>query len=229
MDEAGRTIAELPGGPGLFITAALKTAAVDYQLVAGPGLALEILIKNGREFGRVPKKPARRLIDATKANNWTIVSTVLDEWQPTSLPAIPRLFMDVQGYVRDGDDFGTKKQWPIDKDLPGGCFCLKGTEEEMKYLPAAAVEQQKQKMLVVTKGAAGADIFFEGNYHQTAPEPVENLENTIGAGDTFLAYMVIAMQRGFSPFDAADFATKKTTDFLKSKILVTTPHKSGIK
>jgi fructokinase len=67
------------------------------------------------------------------------------------------------------------------------------------------------KLIVVTQGALGATAFF-GAQEIHVPSPAVTMRDTVGAGDTFMGAMLMAMQadgalgRSTSPFEPANIA-----------------------
>jgi hypothetical protein len=116
VDPTGRIISEQPGGPMAFIERALQVSDAPYDSFCGDVLDVQILITDSGEFGKVPVIPPSRNLSKLCVSRWTILSTILDEWAIDELPLPERLFVDLQGYVRDGHDFGRKHVWGIDPD-----------------------------------------------------------------------------------------------------------------
>lgn len=225
----GKEVQSFEGGPGLFISRALKSESIAFNFVHGPRLRAEIELVPGGEIGRVPPITERRYVADVGLTDWTIISTLLDEWGLKDMPVVPYLFIDVQGLVRDGRDFGKKKKWLVPAGLAENIYCLKGTAEEIGLLDREFISSQKNKLLIITHGAKGAEIFYRGSSRTIKAASVNGLKDTIGAGDTFFGFFVAALYKGKDPFSAAEDAVQKTRGFLLTKILVTNEHKDGIK
>jgi len=75
---------------------------------------------------------------------------------------------------------------------------LKVTEEELQYVPADGIEDQKNRILLVTKGKAGVTAFVQGEQMEFVPPRLVTSKNTIGAGDTFFATVVGSLVQGLS-------------------------------
>ena len=220
LDEQGKVISTSQGGPGLFIGNALLGEGVPFRLIEGDRLKVEILVTPRGEFGKIPTKPREMAIDADLLNGWAIISTVVGEWK---LPEEGRLsgclFVDLQGFVRDGTNFGGKKVWSLDDSIARQIFCIKGTAEETKYLPPSVLEDQKQRLLLITNGKNGVDMYFRGDHHHyQVKEEVVGLKNTIGAGDTLLGNFAAQLFKGNSPDQALQTAIGNTSIFLKQKL-----------
>ena len=214
LDEQGKVLAVQAGGPALFIESVLKATSTPYKINYGDRIDVGILLTPRGEFGRIQKAPKKQF--TLNGSEWGIVSTVLDEWQ-VSDPLPDKLFVDLQGYVRDGKDFGKKQTSKTIDRLAGRIFCLKGTKEEVSYLSKAALERQKQKLLLVTDGGQEVQLFYKGRSTFLPVSKINDLNDTIGAGDTFLAYFVASMFRGNTPLIATRYAIEQTSIFLSSK------------
>lgn len=218
-DSEGKEIRTAEGGPALFIGRALAAEGVEFKLHQGPKLRVEIVVRPEGEVGKIAPFKSALEIGADLLAPWTIVSTVLQEWRFAEGVALPQqLCVDIQGFVRDGDRFGGKRQWDIAPVLVDQIFCMKGTAEEFNYLPADIIERQKHRILLITNGAKGVDAFINGSHHSfPVKSPVLGLANTIGAGDTLLGYFAAGMYRGLPVEQAIEAAMSKTAVFLRVK------------
>ncbi|MGB0809997.1 MAG: carbohydrate kinase family protein, partial [Candidatus Puniceispirillaceae bacterium] len=45
--------------------------------------------------------------------------------------------------------------------------------------------------LVLTRGENGASLFHDGQWHDEPVAPMDELKDTVGAGDTFMATMLV--------------------------------------
>ncbi|OGL88966.1 hypothetical protein A3H75_02900 [Candidatus Uhrbacteria bacterium RIFCSPLOWO2_02_FULL_51_9] len=179
-------------------------------------MEVKILITKNGEFGKIPKKLKPKKVRFSRVRTpFLLISSVLDEFDLTNLSEFNgKVFFDVQGYVRDGNDFGKKKSWKPNKIVFKNIFCLKGTAEELQNISKPRVEAQKQKILLITKGKLGCEIFAFGKQYIVKPTKVIISKNTIGAGDTFFAYFVSRFVKTTKVFDSAKYAVKRTSAFL---------------
>lgn len=211
LDKDGIELRRQEGGPAFFIEAALTDASTPFIMHTGPRFNVEVMLGVAGELGRM-KKTTEDQEAPTVMSPYLLVSTVLDEW-PLLIPGFSGMqFIDIQGYVRDGSAFGHKR--PL--EIPDGFapFCIKGTEEEVRCLPQAFIEEQKQRCLIVTKGAAGADVYLAGEKTALAPTEVVTAKDTLGAGDTFFSYVVAAYLRTSDMIENVREAMEKTSSFL---------------
>jgi hypothetical protein len=218
INDQGQVLERRPGGPMYFIRNALEKTSVPFTTFCCEPLDVEILVTSKGEFGKVPGRPIKRHIsELGKEKGTVLVSTLLDEWviDPENIPE--KLCIDLQGYVRSADNFGKKRAWIGSEQFGDKVFCMKGTEEEVNCLPPSVRESQKQRLLIVTKGEKGLDVYCNGRLTELPASPVTGPSDTIGAGDTFFAYFVVNMCKGYSAVVAAQDAMRKVATFLKEK------------
>lgn len=55
FNENGQLIRKQKGGPAFYILKTFKDEGVSFNLIVGPEMKVEILIKGGEEFGRIKK------------------------------------------------------------------------------------------------------------------------------------------------------------------------------
>lgn len=217
MRPDGSIIDTSEGGPVLFIEKALEDAGVPFSVHEGERMTVDIEVHDDGEYGRIPDPLTYRKLGEVSVSRYCLVSTLLDEWEIDTVPS-DRLMVDIQGYVRDGSAFGRKQAWPLSEAMTKQIFCLKGTEEEIGYIPEDLLEDQKaSRMLVVTHGEQGAVVHFEGREYTIPAQQVDELPDTVGAGDTFFAYYAAALSGGDAPEEAGNYAARKTADFLSRK------------
>jgi hypothetical protein len=207
-------IEETPGGPILFIKNALEKLGLKPEVYSGEQMLVEILVKENDEFGKINEPTSKRPLP-TILTEAAIVSTLLDEWTLMNAGDYKgRLFVDIQGYVRDGSAFGKKKAWNEVRAFASNIFCLKGNDVEMQYLPPDVLEAQKGRLLIITSGKEGAEIFYKHQRFQFSPGQIIKPRHTIGAGDTFFANFVYKFLETESIEDSTRFALSRTSKFL---------------
>jgi len=219
LDEDGQLIREQKGGPAFYLTKAFREEGVDFDLITAPLMKVEILIKGGEEFGRIKKRPKPQNIDFSKIKTpHFLISTILDEFNLNGINTFKgKVFLDVQGYVRNGQDFGKKKHWKLPKEVASSIFCLKGTKREMRYLPKSFLKSQKKKILLITNRKSGCDVYAFEKKKSIRPSKTIEAPETIGAGDYFFADFLIHFLRTKDPFMSAKVAVNNTTKFLLQK------------
>ncbi len=176
--------------------------------------------KNG-EFGRVKIKPETKHVDFSKIkSDYLIISTILEEFNLNGIAKFHgQVFLDIQGYIRDGNNLGGKKMFCCNKEISSSIFCLKGTEEEINYLGKDFIKiKKKKKILIITKGNKGCEAFIFGKRYIVKPKKILNTINTIGAGDTFFAYFMSHLYKNNDPVKSLNYATEKTSKFLEENL-----------
>lgn len=208
-------IEEAPGGPTLFIKAALEMLRLKPEIFSGERMVVEILVKENGEFGKINEPKTKRGLPKIKSEA-AIVSTLLDEWSLDNAKDYKgKLFVDIQGYVRDGSAFGKKRDWNEVREIAPYIFCLKGNDIEIPHIPSEVLEHQKRRLLIITKDKRGVDIFYKGKRFIYTPSQIVKPKHTIGAGDTWFANFVYQFLKTEDIEESARFALNQTSKFLK--------------
>lgn len=220
IDEMNGFLHKQKGGPAFYLTNTFTMEGIQFDLRC-PSIVgeAEILIRHEDELGKIVRKPDQLAVPfATISSPFLAVSTLLDEINLDGLPNFNgKIFLDVQGYVRDGDDFGKKKEWRPTAEMMDAIFCLKGTTEELHHIPAYFLEKQKNKILIETKAEAGCTIFTSGKRVDILPSHQVSGADTVGAGDTFFAYFISQYIRSEDVCVSGAYAVEKTIGFLETK------------
>ncbi len=207
---------EQEGGPAFYFKKVFAQEKINFSLLTGQKLNVEILVTSKGEFGKISKKPLIRKVQFKKIKTpFLLISSVFNEFNLEQLPAFQGLvFLDIQGYVRNNGSFGQKKIWQPDKAVFANVFCLKSTQGELKYLPSKYIKEQKQKILLVTKGSLGCDVFAFGQKFTIKAAKIIKLDNALGAGDTFFAYFISQYIKTNNIIVSVKYATKMVSIFL---------------
>lgn len=208
------------GGPAYYLANVFTKEKISFTSLSPEPLEVEIMISNDDEKGRVVAKPLPWAVSFTEIKTpVVVVSSIVDEIDISTLQSYSgQVFLDVQGFVRDGNSFGAKKMWQPSVSMMKGVTCLKTTAEEQPYLLPAIVENQKQAMLLVTHGTAGSILYWRGQEYRVVPQKVIANNHTIGAGDTLFAYFICALLRGTDPIESLQWATTCTSVFLEHEM-----------
>lgn len=219
IDQNGRVVRRQKGGPAFYIKQVFKNGKTLFSLKTNQSMKVQILMTKKGEFGKIAEKPKLKIVEFSKIiSPYLIISTILDEFNLDSLPLFRgKVFLDVQGYVRNGNDFGKKKTWKPRQEIFESIFCLKGTKEELKNIPLKFLKQQKQKILIVTNGKKGCEVFASGKRYIIKPTKIIKVKNTIGAGDTFFAFFVMQFIKTEKLLESVNFAVNKTSNFLNTQ------------
>jgi len=120
LNEKGEILSQQPGGPIIFIEDVLRKSGVPFNSYHGDTVNVEILITPDGEFGRVPKAPQSLVIPFSEIDDLIIISTLLSDWDFSQIETFHgKAFVDIQGFVRDGGDFGNKRVWKESKNFTG--------------------------------------------------------------------------------------------------------------
>ena len=134
--------------------------------------------------------------------------------------------VDIQGYLREvrGDEV-----YHIDFDLKREAMpyihILKANEVEMEVLtgetdPYKAAEVLAEwgcKEVLLTLGEKGSLIYAEGNFYEIPAFQVDEVVDTTGCGDTYMAGYLYMCNKGASYKDAGTFAAAMCTLKLQNK------------
>lgn len=216
INKDGGLIKEQAGGPALFISSVLKNEGVEFDSLSPEPVMVEILTTENSELGRIPNPPKLLKVDFSGIKSPTIIiSTLLNEIDLENISSFKgQVFLDIQGYVRDGRNFGKKKYWRPTEEIIDTVSCLKATTEEIKYVNSEFLEKLKNKILLVTHGPDGSTLYCQGKKYTTCPKKIVLTDNAVGAGDTLFAYFISQLIQGKSPFDSLEYATTRTSVFL---------------
>ena len=219
IDKKRGVISIKRGGPAFYLLDIFKKEKVSFNLITPSLTEVEILITKDGEIGRVKKKSKIQKIDFSKIKTpFIIISTILNEFKLNGISSFQgKIFLDIQGHVRNGRQFGGKKFFSPPKEITSSVFCLKGTKEELKYIPKIWLNQQKQKILIVTKGKLGCETFISGKKFKIKPEKQIITSGTVGAGDVFFAYTISKILKTNDILKSVAYALKRTSEFLLSK------------
>ncbi|MDO8436063.1 MAG: PfkB family carbohydrate kinase [bacterium] len=217
LNEKGKIISIQKGGPALYLTNVFRKENVLFKLISGPSVKVEILLTKKGEIGRVRKIPKPKKTNFEKIKtHFLLISTIYKEFDLSGIFKFQgKIFLDIQGYVRDIKKFGKKKQWKPSKEIISSLFCLKGTKEELKYIPRDMMKKQKKKCLIITKGRSGSIIYYKNKKFVFKPAKIVKVHNTIGVGDTFFANFVLSFIRTNGDIEiAGKTATNEAANFL---------------
>lgn len=206
------------GGPLFFIENALKEIHVAFKSFYGPTINVEITVGKDGETGKVLSLPSINSLPKLNTSNEILISTICNEWNLEDISKInTKIYLDIQGYIRQTDNLGKKKRFKEIKRFFNRIYCLKGTKEEMSYLPRAVIEEQKKRLLVITNGEKGVKYYFKGKEYLKPIKRKTKPGDTIGAGDSFFGYLVGFLLQKKSVHRSISKAVTQTFYFLSDK------------
>ena len=166
-------------------------------------------MRNNMEKGRIIST-SKILCQMQNKAEIVLISTLLDEFD---LKAFGKFCcVDLQGYVRDGSDFGKKRAF--DSEELEKFDVVKVTKYEVQYIPKDRVK--RLKTLVITDGEKGFEVIQEGNRQKFTIKKID-APDTIGSGDTFFAAFCVEYYRTNDITKSAEFANCVTREFLLEK------------
>lgn len=189
------------------------------QIIAHPSSETTTFENIPTEFGRI------QIIHSLATN--LNPSHIPDTWLNTPIvhlgpvareidPALARIFPNSflgatpQGWLRNWDenghvDFG---EWPeaafILEKLSAAVISLEDVHGDVTRIEEM---MSSVRILVVTEGAAGGHLYWNGDVRSFRPPQVEELDPT-GAGDIFATAFFIRLNATRNPWDAARFAAQ---------------------
>lgn len=206
------------GGPAFFITNVFKEMGLSFSVIPSPELKIEIMLKDGDEFGKLPSV-SPLVIDCNKINTpFLAISPIIDEFELMGIDKYKgKIFLDAQGFTREVGEFGKKKKWKPEKAIEHSIFCLKVADYELPYINEHFIKNQKKKILLLTQGSKGCTVYAFGESFIIRPKKIVKSSDTLGAGDTFFAYFLTNYIRTNDQFISAEIASDKTLEFLTAK------------
>lgn len=207
-------------GPAYYIEQAFRLNGFPHTLVVGKQMQAEIEISPDKgERGRICGEAFTQTLPAILTSN-VLISTLWKEWDVSFLKEYTgRVFLDIQGFIRNpAGGMGVKQEWTEAREIADRIFCIKATERELNYLPRDIADKQKsERCLIVTKGGSGSEIYYKGEHFAFTTPCINNLPDTLGAGDTYFSNFVMSLINGDDIKEAGKQATKKTSEFLQQK------------
>lgn len=138
-----------------------------------------------------------------------LLAPVMNEVDPALAYAFPGALVGVaaQGYLRtrrrDGAAVG--RRWQPSRRWLGRLAALVLSGDDLAHAPALISKLSVAPVLVLTHGAAGAQLICGGETVVVPAYPAHEVDAT-GAGDVFAAALLVALVEGRPPAAAARFA-----------------------
>lgn len=199
------------GGPAHWIDMTLKDLKVPYQqILAKPETRVEIQMP---EEKGVIISAGKIKIDHPIWSEGIIISTIGDEFSLNDIGKLHgTIALDIQGFAR------TTKQKKVNfRKMLTKIAILKATQSELKILKTADIRDQKKRILLVTGGSLGFEVFTGNRRYRFTSKKIE-ISNTIGAGDVLLTAFLVTFLRTNNPEVAGSFALDYVTKFIETKL-----------
>jgi len=169
---------------------------------------------NGRiqyTYSQAPILDASLIPDVWKDTPIVHLGPIAQETDPNLVRSFPNSILGLtpQGWLRAWDDKGrvSPAEWPEARFVLGHADVailsiedVLGDESRIEEMASAI------KLLIVTEGANGARVFWNGDVRHFTPPKMVELDAT-GAGDIFAAAYLFRYQTTHDPWEAARFAT----------------------
>lgn len=201
-------------GPAFWIQKTLSSLEAKFQLHTPPRPArVRIVVSKNGENGSIISQPKIEVAKIPKTSNIFLISTVGNQFDLENIIEFNGVIaIDLQGYLRQ------KVAIVFSKAVQKKVSILKVNEFEAKKMPNDFFENQKQRVLIVTKGRGGCDLYDRGNHFTYKSNHLLNLPDTIGAGDTFFSSFCFYYQTKRNADVAIKEALIHTEKFLKEKM-----------
>lgn len=205
------------GGPARWITETLQQILIPFELITGAeDCIVDIAVGGNEEKGTIASLSQINAPDIPFADAY-IVSTIGDEFDLGRIPDRHAFIaLDAQGYVRCAR-MARRPFYALPSKIRDHITVLKATAEEVAYLDPDFVKKQKSRMLLLTKGSRGFDLFSMGICASFPASQGATPPDTVGAGDTLLAAFVTMYLRYRDRLIAAYRARKYVEKFLDRK------------
>jgi sugar/nucleoside kinase (ribokinase family) len=145
--------------------------------------------------------------EAVPRGAWVHVAPLLrSDFPVDTLAALAkgrRLSLDGQGLVRVSEEGPLRLDADFDPALLANVQILKLAEEEAEVV--GAVDRLGVREVLVTYGARGSRVYYEGRAEEVGAWPVA--ADPTGSGDAFSAAYLAGRSRGLTPVSAARRAT----------------------
>jgi len=135
-----------------------------------------------------------------------------------------------QGWMRRWDQQGRVSHVPItcaDDILRYADVLVVSTEDVNHDISLARCYAEMVKIVVLTRGIHGADVYFDGHVTHVRPRPAQQIDPT-GAGDTFTAAFLIYYSETGDPIKAARFANVAASFCVEGLSYSTTPTRAQV-
>lgn len=125
------------------------------------------------------------------------------------------VFLDAQGYIRaKGEDL--TQRWICTPETVKNVVALKVNQRESGYVPEEILNLFRSRVLLITCGQEGVEVWDSGKRHQIHGHPVEVVD-TLGAGDIFFGSFVAAYLQSSNALSATRLAMQKAEQLLQRK------------
>ena len=207
---------ERAGGPAFYCKQAMEVLGYRVHLVtAGQPANVFITIRNRRESIRIDRIAKIKLTGRLPARN-VLLSPILGEFELEQLARRRcQIFLDAQGYIRaKGENIA--KRWLCSTRLVKNVVALKVNQQESRYVPEEILDLFRTRILLITRGREGMEIWDRNKRHVIHANPVD-APDSLGAGDTFFGSFVVTYLESGNARLAAQAAMIRAEQLLRRK------------
>lgn len=204
------------GGPAHWIRQTLKELRIPFLVISGRRPALiDIRLGIDGEQGDFRRVDLIRL-RAQRTAKAFIVSTIENEFSIERFRLLHGIIaIDLQGYVRNARAFGILANIPT--SIARRVKIAQVPASELSYLEPAFIASQKQRILIITHGADGFEVFYQKKRYNFSTIKRTISSDTIGAGDTLLTAFVVEWLKTRNILKASREAQNVVESFLRRK------------
>jgi hypothetical protein len=161
-----------------------------------------------------------------------LLGPLAGELDPQVAELFPRSLRGVvpQGWMRRWDEHGRVSHTPIacEADVLRYADVLVVSTEDVNHdVGLARCYAEMVKVVVLTRGMHGADVYWNGHVTHVRPRPAHEIDPT-GAGDTFMAAFLVAYSETGDPIKAARFANVAASFSVEGLSYSTTPTRAQV-
>ncbi|GAC1401967.1 MAG: hypothetical protein NVSMB52_15870 [Chloroflexota bacterium] len=214
----GYGIEEIPGGPATYVGEALRRLGAEYRLITGDVAIVDVVPgEAGQQEYVIPPLTPIRIPPNLKAPA-VILSPIMREISPDAVPDVQGLLvLDLQGFVRDPNKLTNHVRKRVNLCRLIECaHIVKASVDEVQRLTSRSQDALAGRTVIVTQGAKGA-LVLEAGRETFVPARAVHARHSIGAGDTFLAALVVHSLCGASPVTATTRAARFTEAILSER------------
>ncbi|HTX80070.1 MAG TPA: PfkB family carbohydrate kinase [Longilinea sp.] len=209
----------LPELEGISIYIHPSEHSTTFENIQTPGGRVQVLHRQAQPLS------LSNIPEAWRSAPIVHLGPVAREVDPKLVRAFPNSFIGLtpQGWLREWDSAGHVHmgEWPEHAFVLEQASAAVISIEDVQRMEERIDEMAASlRVLVVTEGAAGARLYWNGDLRYFKPPKEEEVDPT-GAGDIFATAFFIRLQQTRDPWEAARFATQLAA------VSVTRPGLSG--
>ncbi|MFA5173225.1 MAG: PfkB family carbohydrate kinase [Candidatus Paceibacterota bacterium] len=204
------------GGPALYCKEALNALGCKVCLLTPKNpVTVHIIIKDQHEKIRI-KRVGKIMLPKRLFSRNILLSPILGEFNLEQLSERDCcIFLDAQGYIRVKGENLVHFWDCCPKDLKN-VVALKVNQRESKYVPKKVIKLFQSRILLITHGQKGVEIWHHGRQDFVKSNPIE-AKDTLGAGDTFFGSFVALFIQSNNALLATEIAVRKAEELLQRK------------